>query len=76
MLLGIDLGTGSVKALLLDVDGTVLAEASHPYPVQSPKPGWAETDPEAWWSAVAIAVRQVVANASHPVEAIGLSGQS
>ena len=75
MLLGIDLGTGSVKALLLNAAGTVLAEASHSYPVQSPKPGWAETDPEAWWSAVAIVVRQVVANVSQPVEAIGLSGQ-
>lgn len=75
MLLGIDLGTGSVKALLLNTDGTVLAEASHPYPVQSPKPGWAETDPEAWWAAVAIAVRQVVASASQPIQAIGLSGQ-
>lgn len=75
MLLGIDLGTGSVKALLLDPDGAVLTEASHPYPVQSPKPGWAETDPEAWWSAVAIAVRQVVESASQPIEAIGLSGQ-
>ncbi|HEY9696989.1 MAG TPA: xylulokinase [Trichocoleus sp.] len=75
MLLGIDLGTGSVKALLLDADGTVVAEASHPYPVKSPKPGWAETDPEAWWTAVAIVVRQVVANSSHPVEALGLSGQ-
>ncbi|MBD3886997.1 xylulokinase [Phormidium tenue FACHB-886] len=75
MLLGIDLGTGSVKALLLDADGTVLAEASHAYPVKAPKPGWAETDPEAWWSAVAIVVHQVVANSSHSVEAIGLSGQ-
>jgi xylulokinase len=75
MLLGIDLGTGSVKALLLDADGTVLAEASQAYSVQSPQPGWAETDPEAWWSAVAIAVRQVMANSSHSVAAIGLSGQ-
>lgn len=75
MLLGIDLGTGSVKALLLDADGTVLAESSQTYPVQSPKPGWAETDPEAWWVAVANVVRQVVASASVPVRAIGLSGQ-
>lgn len=75
MLLGIDLGTGSVKALLLDKAGTVLAESSQTYGVQSPKPGWAETDPEAWWEAVAIAVRQAMANSSYPVEAIGLSGQ-
>ena len=75
MLLGIDLGTGSVKALLLDADGTVVAEASHAYPVQSPQPSWAETDPKAWWEAVAIVVRQVMADAAHSVEAIGLSGQ-
>lgn len=75
MLLGIDLGTGSVKALLLDAAGSVISEASCPYPVQSPKPGWAETDPEAWWAALSRVVRQVVASASHPVEAIGLSGQ-
>lgn len=75
MLLGIDLGTGSVKALLLKTDGTVLAEASHAYPVQSPKPSWAETDPETWWAAVAIAVRQAIADSPHPIEAIGLSGQ-
>lgn len=75
MLLGIDLGTGSVKALVLDADGTVMGEASHAYPVHSPKPGWAETEPDAWWSAVAIAVRQVVANSPHAIEAIGLAGQ-
>jgi xylulokinase len=79
MLLGIDLGTGSVKALLLDISGTVVAEASSPYPVQSPQPGWAETDPEAWWSAVGVAVRQAVAQSqvagSETVQAIGLSGQ-
>lgn len=75
MLLGIDLGTGSVKALLLDPDGTVIAEASSAYPVQSPKPGWAETEPEDWWSAVAVAVREVVAERSQLIQAIGLSGQ-
>ncbi|MFM7428129.1 MAG: xylulokinase [Elainella sp.] len=75
MLLGIDLGTGSVKALLLDANGTVLAEAAQPYRVDSPKPGWAETDPQAWWRATGAAVRQVVAQAARPVEAIGLSGQ-
>lgn len=75
MLLGIDLGTGSVKALLLNPDGTVIAEFSHPYLVQSPKPGWAETDPEDWWAAVAKVVNQIVTQSSHSVEAIGLSGQ-
>lgn len=75
MLLGIDLGTGSAKALLLSLDGTVVAESSSSYGVNSPRPGWAETDPECWWSAVAIAVRTVVQQQTEPVQAIGLSGQ-
>lgn len=75
MLLGIDLGTGSVKALLLAMDGTVIAEAASAYAVQAPKPGWAETDPVNWWSAVAIAVRSAVGERSRAVQAIGLSGQ-
>lgn len=75
MLLGIDLGTQSVKALLLATDGTVLAEASSPYPVHAPQIGWAESDPEDWWSATAIAVKQAVGAHSSQVQAIGLSGQ-
>jgi xylulokinase len=75
MLLSIDLGTGSVKALLMTIAGTIVAETSSAYSVQSLKPGWAETDPEDWWSAVIIAVKTVVAERAHQVQAIGLSGQ-
>ena len=93
MLLGIDLGTSSAKALLLNVDGTVISEASSSYSVrslsalpfgQSPRPGWAETNPVDWWSAVAIAVQNVVekgyslgeaASSAYRVQALALSGQ-
>jgi xylulokinase len=75
MLLGIDLGTGSAKALLLDIDGTVINEASSSYPVQAPHPGWAESNPVDWWLAVAVAVRKVVEAREHQVRAIALSGQ-
>jgi xylulokinase len=75
MLLGIDLGTGSAKALLLDTDGTVINEASSSYPVQAPYPGWAESNPVDWWLAVAVVVRKVVEDRGHPVRAIALSGQ-
>ena len=75
MLLGIDLGTSSVKVLLQGVDGTVVGEASRAYPVLAPRPGWSETDPEAWWTAVIGAVRQAVGARRGDVEAIGLSGQ-
>ena len=55
-LLGVDLGTSGVKAILLGTDGRLLAEAAAGYPVDSPRPGWAETDPPAWWRAVSTAV--------------------
>lgn len=77
MLLGLDLGTGSLKALLLDQAAQVLAEASAAYPVLVPRPGWAESDPEGWWQAAADAVAQLRARlgGALPVGAIGLSGQ-
>lgn len=75
MLLGLDLGTGSFKALLLDTEGRVLGEASRPYPVLSPHPGWAESDPQDWWKAVGEAVQETLSTHASEVQAIGLSGQ-
>lgn len=51
-LLGIDLGTGSVKLVTLDPDGVERAVASEPYALSSPQPGWAEIAPQAWWDAL------------------------
>jgi xylulokinase len=73
--LGIDLGTGSVKAVLLDPAGRILDRASVEYAVAAPQPGWAESDPEEWWRALTSAVRQVTSGAPARVRAIGLSGQ-
>lgn len=75
MLLGLDLGTGSVKAILISETGVVLGEASAAYAVESPMPGCAETAPENWWDAVAGAVREAVGQRGAGVGAIGLSGQ-
>src|SRR5215217_7652891 len=75
MLLGLDLGTGSVKALLMDEDGATLGEGSTSYPVRSPRPGWAESSPGNWWSAVVDATRDAVGSRGAEVAAIGLSGQ-
>ena len=75
-LLGIDLGTSSVKALLVDQEGHTLGIGSAEYPVLMPQPDYAEQDPETWWQCTATAVRQALAAArSHEVAAIGLSGQ-
>ena len=74
-LLGIDLGTSSVKVVVLDLDGRMQAGATAAYPVENPRAGWAETDPALWWRAVVTAVREAVATAGAAPVAIGLSGQ-
>lgn len=76
MFLGIDLGTGSVKAVLFDEQFMPVARESRRYSSQSPQPGWAEIDPERWWAATVEAVRGCVGGSSEKVEAIGFSGQS
>jgi xylulokinase len=75
LLLGLDLGTSSAKALLLDAGGAVVGEGGAGYAVVSARPGWAETDPAEWWRAAALAVRRAVGSRSAGVAAVGLSGQ-
>ena len=75
MLLGLDLGTSSVKALLMDENGDAVGEGSVPYPVRAPRPGWAESSPEEWWAAVLEATEAAVGSRSGEVAALGLSGQ-
>jgi len=73
-LLGIDLGTSGVKALLSAPDGTELGRGTAGYDISTPRSGWAETDPELWWRAVRAAVR--AATAAHTgVAAIAVTGQ-
>ncbi len=74
-LLGIDLGTSSVKAVVTELGGELLAHASASYPVVHDHPGWAETDPLRWLSATIVAVRQVLDSVRVDIRAVGLSGQ-
>ena len=75
MLLGLDLGTSSAKALLLGEDGCATSESSASYHVRSPHPGWAETFPGDWWDAVVEATKNAVGRCGARVTALGLSGQ-
>ena len=75
MFLGLDLGTGSVKALVLDEGGGVRGEGSAPCRVSAPSPGWAESDPWEWWAAAAKVVRTAIGPRGEEIEAVGLSGQ-
>jgi xylulokinase len=73
--LGIDLGTSQVKALLCAADGTGLGRGVAGYQVSTPRDGWAETDPEQWWRAAAAAVRSAVGPATAEVAGVAVVGQ-
>lgn len=77
--LGIDIGTGGSRALLVDREGRVRAgfTAAHEEMTMH-RPAWAEQRPENWWDAAQVAIRGVLAEAritGADVKAIGLSGQ-
>src|SRR5438067_3097528 len=79
MLLGIDVGTGGTRALVMDQAGVVLASASADHQAFAiPQPGWAEQDPGDWWRACGIAVRKVLSQPGvnrDEIACVGVSGQ-
>jgi xylulokinase len=73
--LGLDLGTSSAKAVVIDTGGNVLSQASAGYAVTSAMAGYAESEPAHWWNAVTACTREAVAEAGAQPSAVGLSGQ-
>lgn len=78
-LIGIDVGTGGTRVLLVDTAGKVVGSTVREHaPFRSPQPGWAEQDPEDWWQAAVHAIPALLKEtATDPEEiaAVGLSGQ-
>ncbi|MBV9836865.1 MAG: xylulokinase [Solirubrobacterales bacterium] len=74
VVVGIDVGTSAVKAVALRDDGSVAARAESAYPLSTPRPGWAEQDPQDWWRATEEVLERLGAEAEQPA-GIGLSGQ-
>ena len=76
--LGMDIGTSCAKCLLMTPDGQVIARASGDYPLLTPRPGWAEQDPE-WWITAALESIRCLLNTSgvspSEIEGISFSGQ-
>ena len=70
MLLGIDLGAGSLKALLISPQGATLGEASEPVSTLAPQPGWSEQDPADWWRALCHAVPRAIHASGRSADAI------
>jgi xylulokinase len=75
-LLGIDLGTSSVKVVVFSLDGSIRGIGSAEYPILTPSVGYAEQDAEDWWRATVLAVHQAMDKAGRPdISGIGFSGQ-
>jgi len=74
--IGIDVGTSSIKALLVNPNGEVLANSNPQYPFQTPAPLWAETDPEVWWHATCAALKELLKDQKpERIGGVGLTGQ-
>ena len=71
-LVGLDVGTTSVKGIAIDQTGAVVHVAERGYPLSTPRPGWSEQDPELWWKAAAEVLDECEADRAL---GIGLSGQ-
>lgn len=74
--IGIDLGTSSVKLVLMEERGSILREFSQDYRLLQPAQGWKEIDPQTWWDATAKAMDQLLVDVDGSlIEGIGITGQ-
>ncbi len=70
---GLDVGTTAVKGIALAEDGSIVARAERGYGFDTPRPGWAEQEPELWWEAAQVVLDEL--GGAGPPAGIGLSGQ-
>jgi len=76
--MGIDIGTQSTRVALLDLAGRVVSSSSTPQGMTTPRPGWAEQDPDVWWGNVQENIRRVMEQtepAQGDLLALGVCGQ-
>ncbi|HZR56273.1 MAG TPA: xylulokinase [Terriglobales bacterium] len=77
--LGVDVGTGGTRAVIMNDHGRIVASAIEEHePFASPKIGWAEQRPEDWWRAAGHAIRKALANGAlqgEKISCVGFSGQ-
>ena len=73
---GIDLGTSSVKLLLMDKEGTIINTVTEEYPIYFPKTGWAEQNPEDWYRSVMNGMKRLLEGADRrELAGISFGGQ-
>lgn len=77
-LMGIDISTTGSKALIIDLNGSVIATHTTPHTLSTPKPLWSEQDPQEWWQATCQSIQAVITQSGatpDAITAIGLTGQ-
>ena len=73
-LIGLDVGTSGAKCIMIDETGKVVASSTQEYPLHTPRPGWAEQDPEDWWQGVVKGLKVILEKAKvDPADILGLS---
>lgn len=74
--IGVDLGTSSVKLLLMDDDGNIVNTVTKEYPISFPKPGWSEQNPTDWYEKTVEGIKELISNIdSSKVAGISFGGQ-
>jgi xylulokinase len=75
-MIGLDLGTGGVRAIATDLQGQIIAQTTRSYPLLTPQPGWTEQHPSDWVKASLDVLSEVTQRlAGNQAIALGLSGQ-
>jgi len=73
-LIGLDVGTSGAKCIMIDENGKVVASSTQEYPLYTPRPGWAEQNPEDWWQGVVAGLKAILTQAQvDPADILGLS---
>ena len=73
-LIGLDVGTSGAKCIMIDENGKVIASSTQEYPLSTPRPGWAEQNPEDWWNGIVAGLKAIIAKANvNPADIAGLS---
>ena len=76
VVIGLDLGTGGVRAIAIDLQGQIIAQTTRSYPLLTPQPGWTEQNPSDWVEASLDALSHITQQLNgHRAIALGLSGQ-
>lgn len=75
LLVGLDIGTTSAKAVLISPKGEILNKATFPYPLYTPKPGWVEQQPQDWWDATIHVLQKLTKSKRGTIVGLGITGQ-